>query len=148
MNKVFCTLMFISTLTLSRSSNAMDLEVVNSCIANSTKLSFHALFEISYSKINGKKPEAGKEKLFYVYQFNCSLTDKTCDGVQINLTNKSLSLMSVGTTLGAKVVASTPSTKVITWGPMRTFTVDLEKKIVTYSESAGDTEGRAEAKCN
>lgn len=146
--KGFLILAAIVTLASSSAfARTLEVEVKPSCIRGTDRMSFHVLFDVAYSKIHNKKTDPGKDRYQYVYQLNCDLKEKTCEGVQIDLTKNQLSLMSVQNIAGAKVVALTQSTAVISWGPLRTFTLDLEKNSVTYSDSAGDTEGRAEAKC-
>jgi len=127
------------------------IEAVNQCLVTPERVFFHALFPVHYS--SGLPEGAGDSR--QVYQFDCSLADHTCEGVQLNLEGvdqgEGLGMMALGRAEGAMVVSSVGSVTVIRWGIFRSFTVDIAAGTVSFTESGngmlGPIEGRGVAPC-
>jgi hypothetical protein len=123
-----------------------ELEIRNECIEGKKKFGFNALFHVEYSQ-----PQKSKKEI--LFQFFCDKETKECGGVRLNLEEKAITFSSLGTQSGARIVSSRGSLYTIEFGPLRVFTVDFHRNIVTYRESGknlltpGSTEGFGEAKC-
>ncbi len=122
----------------------------NYCFRSGDRLSFQALFPVRYTKT-----ASGRQNSRQLYQFDCSLSGQSCEGLQFKLDNiddgKPLGMMDLGGAKGAEVVSATGDVIVIKWGVFRTFTVDLSRDQVMYTESGegafGPVDGRGEVSC-
>jgi hypothetical protein len=119
------------------------------CIFDGNRFSFHALIPIHYSK---GTDNADSRQL---YQFDCHLESNQCEGLLLRVDKiergQPIGMFDLSRAQAAEIISATGSVITIKWGIFRTFTVDLERGLVTYSESGkglrGPIEGRGEAKC-
>lgn len=124
-----------------------EISVKNNCLKTGEKVVFNALFDVQYTK-----PESLKLK--QVYQFDCRISTKTCSGFYLDLTKREISVLKSGQAVGARLAVAKGSNFVIEWGLFRTFTIDLERRVITYRESgnsqltSSQVEGFAESKCD
>ena len=116
------------------------------CSRSEEAIIVHAIFDVAYTKISYGPPRTIRQ----LYSFACR-PDGTCKGQIFDLNNvddgKPITAMDIGTMEGAEVVSVAGDIAVVRWGPLRTFTIDFERKEVTYVESNDSTYGRATVRC-
>jgi len=128
-----------------------SVSVKNECMLGAGKVVVHVLMPIHYTS---PSPSDSRQ----LYQLSCGTEDGQCNGVVLDLDHvdagKPIDVMDLNRLDGARVVTSTGSVATVQWGPLRTFTIDLQgqRGVVRYVESgegaiAGHTEGRGEAEC-
>lgn len=127
------------------------VEVASACIRSDQpqRLLLHVAITAHYTK----GAEARDTKT--LWQINCDLSDNQCNGVTVDLDKiergQPLGVFGIGQVEGAEIASAVGSVYVIKWGVYRTFTVDLDRNVVTFVESGegmrGPIEGRGEASC-
>lgn len=146
MNYFLIFLSFISHLAFGSEVELAKVKIKNECWANETQVAFNIYFDVQYN-------EPTSQRVKTIYHLVCSRKDKACEGTSINLSTTTISLMSLNQVEGAKLISSKESFHVIEWGPLRVFSVDTNRKLVTYRESGKGivsekmNEGFAETKC-
>lgn len=128
----------------SAGSKTSALTVKNTCVATDDMLTMHALFDVNYTKATD-----GPYRSRQVFSLACQKDD--CAGVWLRLGNvdkgRPLEALDVVVVDGASVASRTGDVVTIKWGPLRLFTIDFARGVVSYVESGDGLYGRAETKC-
>ena len=128
----------------SAGSKTSALTVKNTCVATDDMLTMHALFDVNYTKATdgpyrslravGDGLEDGSRQVF---SLACQKDD--CAGVWLRLGNvdkgRPLEALDVVVVDGASVASRTGDVVTIKWGPLRLFTIDFARGVVSYVES-------------
>lgn len=134
------------TLTKPSTAKPTRLNATNTCSLTEDKLFVHVLIEATYTK-SSMGPMTSRD----LWQFTCRRPDGDCEGVVLRLDNaeagRKISVMDLSTLIGAKITSETGDLFVISWGPLRTFSVNLHEKSVTYVESNKTTYGTGRTPC-
>lgn len=88
----------------------------------------------------------------FLWNIQCDSRDGICKAVRIRLNKlnagKPLDILDVTLISNMSVVSRTGNVLTLTWGPYRTFTLDLAVGQLLYRESGPTTEGRGSGECN
>lgn len=121
-----------------------EVTAKNECIAGGGKVFVHVLIRANYTRGPLKTSRD-------LWQFSCSIFDRSCKGVSLALDNldrgHAITMMDLNTPEGAEVESVVGNVVTLRWGPWRTFTVDFSRGRVSYDESGPTSEGKGEANC-
>ncbi len=86
-----------------------------------------------------------------LFSVNCDRKRRSCTGQILRLdavdAGRPLGFWDINTMEDAHIVDDSGQVAIIRWGPLRTFTVDIQRGTVVYVESGDEVYGRAETVC-